>query len=440
MTRSPDLVPDASGPADTPVSGPLAALGAAVHDAKGPDPLAPVTVVAPSAYASLAARRALGSSPGPGGRHGVANVSVTTVDKLVRQIAGPGLGGRLAPGPVEREATRAVAVSRRGWLAELVGHPRGLGALGDALAELRRCPAGTLGALARRRGRIGDLARLLEAVRAQLHERGYVDAVDVAEAAAAVADAGNLAGLGPVLVFDPGPMAAADRRILDAVVARTGAHPVVPGPRAAPLTEVRACADPDEEARAAVRAVVRAIDAGAPAWSQAIFHPPGPAYARAVHQELAAAGVPANGPGTRRLDRTVTGAALLGVLELAVSDWARHDVMAWLATAPVVTGPGRRRVPVTGWDALSADAGVVRGAAQWRERLRTYAGATPPAPPRRPRWRRSWRTSCARRWHRRARGRRTRRGRSGSSTATSTPTRGRGRRTRPRRRPRCAGW
>ncbi len=389
MTRPPDTVlaasdsasgsPD-SGSLDTAVPGPMAALGAAVHEAKGPDALAPVTVVAPSAYAALAARRALGSTPGPGGRCGVANVSVTTVDKLVRQLAGPVLGARgqrLALGPVEREATRTVATARGGWLAELVGHPRGLLALGDALAELRRCPAGTLEALARRRGRLGDLGRLLDEVRTQLHERAYADAVDVAEAATTVAGAGNLAGLGPVLVFDPGPMAASDRRVLDVVLARTGAHPVVPGPGAAPLTEVRACADPDEEARAAVRAVVRAVDAGAPAWSQAIFHPPGPAYGRALHQELAAAGVAANGPGTRRLDRTVTGAALLGVLELAGSDWARHDVMAWLATAPVVSGPERRRVPVTRWDALSSDAGVVRGAAQWHERLRTFGARYP---------------------------------------------------------------
>ena len=150
--------------------------------------------------------------------------------------------------------------------------------------------------------------------------------------------------------------------------------------REAPLTEVRACADPDEEARAAVRAVVssvRAVGCRRAGGTQAIFHPPGPAYARALHQELAAAGVAANGPETRYLDRTVTGAALLGALELAVSDWARHDVMAWLATAPVVTGSERRRVPVTRWDALSADAGVVRGAAQWRERLSTLAAREP---------------------------------------------------------------
>ena len=103
------------------------------------------------------------------------------------------------------------------------------------------------------------------------------------------------------------------------------------------LTEVREGADPDEEVRAAVRTVLSSIDAGVPAWAQAILHPPGPGYARAIHQELQAAGVAANGPQRRRLDRSVAGATLLGLLELAASDWARDAVMAWLSTAPIVS-------------------------------------------------------------------------------------------------------
>ena len=92
--------------------------------------------------------------------------------------------------------------------------------------------------------------------------------------------------------------------------------------------------------------------------------PPGPTYARALHQELAAAGVAVNGPGTRRLDRSVAGATLLGLLELAASDWGREEVMAWLATAPIVSGPERRRVPASRWD--SAVLGRRRGARRRR--------------------------------------------------------------------------
>ena len=354
-------------------------LGAAVAKAKGPDPLAPVTVVAPSAYAALAARRSLGAAPGPDGRRGVANVSFTTVDKLVRQLGVPALAGRglrLAPHPVDLEAIRTGALAARGWPAELVGHPRGLlRARATPLTELRRCPAPTLAAMGRRLGRIGDLARLCSSVRTHLHERGFADPVDLAEAATAavVGAPGALGALGPVLCFDPGAMAPSERGILDLVTARTGTRPIVAGPGDCTLSEVLVCADPDDEVRAAVRAVVASVDAGAASWRQAIFHPPGPAYPRAIHQGLQAAGVATNGPETRRLDRSVAGSTLLGLLELAASDWARDEVMAWLSTAPVVTGPDHRRVPASRWDSLSSQAGVVRGASQWRERLGNLA-------------------------------------------------------------------
>jgi len=374
MTRAPDSHQGPSDAAD-PVT---AALLDAVHRAKGSDPLAPVTVVAPSAYAAVSARRALGAAAGRGGRRGVVNVNCTTVDKLVRHLGLPVLaarGLRLAPGPVDLEAMRTVATASRGWLAKLVGQPRGLVALRDGLTELRRCPAPTLDALARRLGRIGDLCRVLGEVRAQLNRRGFADTVDLGEAAAdaAMGPAGDLDALGPVLVLDPGEMAPSQRRVLDLVTARALVRPVEAVAGEHTLTEVRACADPDEEVRAAVRTVVDGIDAGVPSWAQAVLHPPGSGYARALHQELAAAGVAANGPHTRRLDRSVAGATLLGVLELPITDWARDQVMAWLSAAPIVSGHHRRRVPASRWDWLSSEAGVVRGATQWGERLERLA-------------------------------------------------------------------
>src|ERR1700688_4123661 len=99
MARAPDSVQEAPLRSD-----PLRdALWRAVERAKSGDPMAPVTVVARSAYAALFARRALGAAGGPGGRRGVVNVSCTTVDKLVRQLGVPVLAvqnQRLAPGPV----------------------------------------------------------------------------------------------------------------------------------------------------------------------------------------------------------------------------------------------------------------------------------------------------------------------------------------------------
>ena len=365
-------------PGDAAVDPLEAATAMAVAGAKGGDPLAPVTVIAPSAYAALATRRALGAVAWPDGRRGVANVGCTTLDKVVRQLGTPGLaarGLRPAPGPVGLEAIRSRATAAPGWLADLVTHPRGLVSLRDACTELRRCPAPTLAALARRRGRIGELARLVEAVRDHLHERGFADDVDLADAAAAATGSGAAVGaLGAVVCLELGTVSPAQRRVLDLVAGRAGMPPVAGPAGVPPLTEVRPCADPAEEVRTAVRAVVAAVERGVPSWRQAILHPPGPSYARAVRQELAAAGVAANGPDLRRLDRSVAGATLLRLLELGAADWARHEVMAWLSTAPIVTGPDRHAVPASGWDAVSADAGVVRGTAQWAERLGNLAG------------------------------------------------------------------
>jgi len=353
-------------------------LAAAVAAAQGADRLAPVTVVAPSPYAALFARRRLGATAGPGGLGGVANVACTTADKLLHQLGGPVLAARdlrVAPGPVDLEAVRARAAGSGGWLAELARHPRGLAALHGAVAELRRCPAPAIEAHARRPGRLGELARLVAATRDQLHGTGFADAVDLAEGALAAVASGAGRTLGPVVTVDARTASPVERRLLE----QLGATALAPGdgaPRAL-LGEVRVCADPDEEARAAVRAVLGALDAGVPCWRQAVLHPPGRLYGSLVRQHLAAAGVAVNGPETRRLHHSVAGAALLGLLELPTSDFGRAEVMAWLAAAPVVVDGGGRLAPASAWNALSVRAGVVRGGAQWAARLARLAAEEP---------------------------------------------------------------
>ena len=105
-----------------------------------------------------------------------------------------------------------------------------------------------------------------------------------------------------------------------------------------------------------------------------IFHPPGSAYARALHQELAAAGVAANGPETRRLDRSVAGAT-----PARPARAGRVGLGARRRDGVDLDGPDRGGPrPVDGSppaDGTSSrpQAGVVRGAAQWGERLRNLA-------------------------------------------------------------------
>jgi len=363
---------------DDPVTG---AVVDAVGAGKGGDPLAPVTVVTPSPYAAILVRRTLGSATPAADRRGVTNVTCTTVDGLVKMLGTPELaarGLRLVPPPVDREAIRACALTTASWVSELAVHPRALETLHRACDELRRCPAPTLDGFARRPGRAGELARLLVAVRQRLHERGFADHLDLRSAAAEVAARGGaeVGTLGPLVVLAPGALAPGARAVLDLVAARNGATELTV-PADAGCTEVVACTDPDEEARAAVRAVIAGARRGVPLWRQAILHPAGPVYGRVLHQQLAAAGLAVHGPELRRLERSVSGATLLGALELAAGDWPREQVAAWLSAAPLVWGPHRRPVPAGRWDALSAHAGIVRGATQWQERLRHLAARQP---------------------------------------------------------------
>lgn len=352
-------------------------LWRAVSDATDGDPLAPVTVVAPSTVSAVFLRRAMGAEGGGDLDRGRANV--TTVDGLLRTLASPELAARdLRPVPavVDLELIRATARESEEPLARLARHPRTVVALQASVNDLRRCPTGALASIGRRHGPGAAWVRLLRSVRARLHDNGWADTADVTAYAQAQARRGGTAvdALGTVVCWDLAHLSPDVRAMLGLL----GARPLRRGAgdgAAATFTELRLCPDPDEEVHNALGAVIAAAADGVPLSRQAIFHPPGPLYARIVHQHLAAAGVPASGPDIRPLHRSTTGRALLGLLQLAGSEWRRDQVMAWLSAAPVADGPGRPPVPATRWDSLSAIAGVVRGPAQWQARLaRLVAG------------------------------------------------------------------
>lgn len=351
-------------------------LWEAVAAAKDGRPLAPVTVVVPTTTAAVATRRELAGAARRRGRGGVANVDCTTLDLLARTLGSPGLsarGLRLAPAAVEAEVTRlALSEGARPW-SRLGTHRRTLAALHRAFDELRGLAPPALEALAARRAAGAEVVALFLEVRRRLHERGFADRLDLRAEALAVAGHGATPALGSLVVVEPLEPGPGEAALLEALAGGRPCARLAPTP-AATATELWDCADPEEEVRAAVRSVLVGAEAGVALWRQAILHPPGPGYARLVHQQLALAGVASNGPELRRLDRSAPGRALLGLLELAGGDWPRHLLLAWLAAAPVRTGPDGRPVPVSRWNALSAEAGVVRGVAQWRQRLERLAG------------------------------------------------------------------
>ncbi|HUO48227.1 MAG TPA: PD-(D/E)XK nuclease family protein, partial [Acidimicrobiales bacterium] len=331
-------------------------------------PLAPVTVVTATGFAAVASRRALARA---GGGRGVANVTCTTVDGLVRALGAPVLaerGLRPVPAAVDAEVIGAEVAASRGRLAAVGANPRTVEALRHTLAELRRCDHDAVTALGRHPGRAGELAQLLLAVRARLHAHGFADGHDLVTAALEAARGPVGGALGTVVRAELPSLAPLEENLLAALGAPVQAAATAPRPAPA-CTEVVDCSDPDEEVRAVVHLLLQDIERGVPLWDQAVAYPVGTAYGRIVHQQLADAGVAACGPEPRRLDRSMTGHCLVGLLELADGTWPREELAAWWSCAPVTDGPAGRPVPATRWDALSAEAGVVAGVGQWRDRV-----------------------------------------------------------------------
>ncbi|MHB8439268.1 MAG: PD-(D/E)XK nuclease family protein [Acidimicrobiales bacterium] len=362
-------------PATTPVA--LAtALSAAIARAKGDDTFAPVTVVAPSGYAAVWARRAVACT-GVEGRRGVANVTFTTPGDLVRRLGSPGLSRgdrRVAPGPVLLEALRTVADDAGDPWRRVASTAPARHRLMGAVDELQRLSPSQLEALAHTPGRGGGVVRLAVALRAHLHARHYVTVADLREEAIEAVRAASLrelAAFGPLVLFDEPSPAPAEVAVLELLAAANGAERLSAPPWAG-VDEVVRCADTEQEVRAAVGVVVGRLEAGVALWRQAVAHPPGARYARIVHQELEAAGIATGGPVFRRLDRSAPGRALVGLLDLAGSEWRRDEVIAWLGSTPLLDPRSGDTVPVSRWHVLSADAGVVGGLAQWRARLTQY--------------------------------------------------------------------
>lgn len=369
------------------------ALREAVATAKGPDPLAPVTVAVPSTYAGLALRRAL-AAPG-----GLVNVRFLALARLAELLGAPALaeqGRRPLTRPLRAEAVRAVLAGAGPPLAAVAGHPATERAADASFLELRRG-----GDAVERLARAGDPAASVARLYPQFRARtaGFYDDEDLA-VAAAVALAGAppaLREIGQVVLFlptrlSPGEMQLAralrDAGRLQALVGLTGdpaadepaealattladgnapERVAVAGP--ARGTTIVSVPDPEDEVRAVVRDVVARASTGTPLHRVAILFRVDEPYARLAHELLDAAGIPWSGPSTRRLADTTAGRVLLGVLRLTETDFARDAVVDWMASGPVRDPGDGRAVPASRWDTLSRQAGIVTGLAQWSERL-----------------------------------------------------------------------
>jgi ATP-dependent helicase/nuclease subunit B len=379
------------------------ALRDAVAAAKRGDPLAPVTVVVPTNYVGVAARRLLaGGTLGQltESGQGVAGVTFLTVFRLAELLGAPRLAGaqrRPVSTPVLGAAVRAVLADAPEMFAPVAEHPATEAALVDAYRELSAVDAAALDALVRTGPRAADVVRITRRARAALAPAWY-DERDLMDAAVDAIGTSTplLEDLGALVVYLPHELTAPAARVLLALgdrvpvtvvagltgqaradapvriaLARLGLTvPDVPIDLP-PATRVVSASDPDDEVRAVVRLVVDALRDGVALERMAVLYGAPEPYARLVHEQLDAAGIVHNGTAVRTLADSVLGRGLLGLLALPDRDFQRHDVMRLLASAPVFHRG--RAAPATRWERISRQAEVVRGTDQWQRRLDRYA-------------------------------------------------------------------
>jgi hypothetical protein len=370
-----------------------------------------VTIVVPSNYIGVATRRllasgALGSVCGRG--IGVAAVSFVTVYRLAELLGSAQLAGsgrRPVSTPVIAAALRSALTTQPGIFAPVAGHAATETALVAAYRELRDLSDGALDALAKSSDRAADVVRLHRAARASL-ESAFYDEEDLLKSAteALQKDEAAAGRLGTVIVYLPerlsrhgGALLAAVGEASEVIVlaGSTGdAHAdaeversvqridasgagTYPGDDKAidivstDKTRILTVSDCDEEVRAAVRCIVDAARAGTPLDRMAVLHASPVPYARLAHEQLVAAGIALNGAAVMPLTSRLVGRTLLGLFTLPRSRFRREDVFAWLAGGRL--HQEGRQLPVTAWERLSREAGVVAGRNDWDRRLATFA-------------------------------------------------------------------
>jgi hypothetical protein len=371
------------------------ALAGVISEVQADDPLAPVTVVVPSAPAAVSVRRALGRLAGAG----LANVRTLALPQLAELLATP---ASAAAGRVPLSRTREAALVRAGLsdsrppLANVPVSAAVEEALIQTFARLRDASEAELRALERTSGRTAAVIDRFRAHRAAAGPR--VDRHDVLVLAAdAVRDGTPVVdGLGPVVVHLPRRLGRADLGLVEAlegrvpvtvVVGITGdvdgdrplgrlltqlqpdqTPPEIPDVAPPPPARVVLAPDPEEEAREAVRAVLEHLEAGATDLDRiAVVSRVESPYRLLLHEQLDAAGLAHHVELPWSAAQGLPGRVLLGLLDLPDHDFRRVDIARWLRSGSL-TWRGRP-VPASRWDKVARRAGVVQGLEQWRSRL-----------------------------------------------------------------------
>ena len=378
-----------------------------IREAKGGDPLAPVTVVGPSTYVNLSLRQDLG-------RSNFANVRFIVMPVLSELLGGAALARmrrKPLPAVLQSVLVREVLAEAGGPLASVRDHPATQASVRASFRELRQVGEKVLNSLAARGDVRADVVRLYREFRRKTGSEWY-DSEDLAEAAASAVhrdDVPGLEDLGSIVFYLPCGVSPAETKLMDALAQRqrcsvllgtTGdaeadssicrlANSLIPlmgepgtagvNDASPPLLPGDARLHVAPTAHEEMRWVIRRIHQGArerriPFHRMAVLYRMDNPYASLVLDELQMAGIPVAGPDRSTLADSAVGRALTGLLAMSGSDFRRADVMSWLTGCPIRPAGAR----ATGfnpsrWDSLTRKAGIVRGMDQWRSRLNLYA-------------------------------------------------------------------
>jgi RecB family exonuclease len=340
------------------------------------DPLAPVTVIAPSHVSALHLRRRLAETAGS-----FAGVRFETLPRIAELLGAATLarqGRRPLARPIGDYVAGVVARESGGALAgvsELPGYGRVLrqtfrrlrkGGFASAMDVPLEIDSGHLGEVRQLYGRFREAT-------SQFYDED--DLLDAAADAIAAGNAGFAAELGDVWLVPPGAMSAAAERLLRALRPHR-----IDEPSAAATETPRfvLAPDPASEAREAAREVIAALDDGRALHEVAVFHGADRSYRLLLQQAFEAAGVPAVVLPGRPLIETPAGRGVLALAELPLTDFSRAETLDFLNLTPLrgrlPAGDGAVTALASAWQRLAREAGVTHGSERWQDGLDALIG------------------------------------------------------------------
>jgi len=380
-----------------------AALADVIDDAKGGDPLTPVTVIVSDHSLGVALRRRLAATSVTNDTTGLAAVDFVTLLDLARGISAgsPHIAARRAVSDaVVLAATRRLLAERPGVFGPVADHPSVERTVMAAHRNLREVHPDALDRLSDIGGSLSDLVGLHRALVERLQPTFHDEHERAVVAAARIAD--GSVDLPPIVLYLPGTLVASERRLVGAL-ATAGRLTAVVGdadgpdgsvsadPDLAALTEtlgveapkagpagsrvpclVASTPEQDEAVRYAIRRIMEAARAGTPLDRMALVHPSTTDDARLIQERLAAAGIGFHTSGVHRLDEAIVGRFLIGLLNLPDRGIRRTELDALMADVPL-WDPDHDLVPARAWGRLAAQAGVVGGIDDWTDRLARLA-------------------------------------------------------------------